>query len=205
MMKRLNPNVYYLEGHDSEGPNPKIGIILGTSAVCLIDVSNEKAMLGEALSFVSSERPSAVIKVVLTHFHNDHIANLEYLPSSLEVYSSKNTARYLKKPINLVQKDLILDLGGVTASILPVPSLHAKGCLDVLCGPYLFVGDSLYFRRSGTSFFYNREISAEMEKRYEAIPFEETIPSHEGPAQNKNEVMLFLHDLVKRGLPEKFR
>jgi glyoxylase-like metal-dependent hydrolase (beta-lactamase superfamily II) len=77
-------------------------------------------------------------------------------------------------------------------TLVPVPSLHAKGCLDVLAEGFLFVGDALYSRDSGTGLYYNHEIAYEMLKTYQKIPFAVAIPAHQDNEKSKAEVLAYL-------------
>jgi glyoxylase-like metal-dependent hydrolase (beta-lactamase superfamily II) len=199
-MDKLTDHIYILPGHDSEGPNPKIVLLTGKESSLLIDVSNDPKQLDEVLAFQKKEGLSAVKFVALTHFHDDHIGNLIYLPDGIEILASKNTARYLNRPARILAEDTILDLGDYPLSLILVPSLHAKGCLDVLAERYLFVGDSLYYRQSGSSYYYNPQIAYEMLKKVESIPFEVAISAHESPNHTKSEVVTYLTRLAHDGL-----
>lgn len=200
MIQKLGPSTYFVVGDDSCGPNPKIGLILGSKISCLVDVSNQKPLLEEGLAFVHRQTPSAIIKVILTHFHPDHIDNLRFLPENIEVFATKNTSRYLSRAFSLVSGETRIDVGDREIHLYPVPSLHAKGCLDVQDGGFLFVGDALFSHEKSGSLFYNREIVVEMTKKYEAMDFETAIPSHQSPFLKKKEVMALLHDLLRNSL-----
>jgi glyoxylase-like metal-dependent hydrolase (beta-lactamase superfamily II) len=199
-MEKLTDHIYILPGHDSEGPNPKIVLLTGKESSLLIDVSNDPKQLDEVLAFQKKEGLSAVKFVALTHFHDDHVGNLIYLPDGIEILASKNTSRYLNRPARILTEDTLLDLGDYPLSLILVPSLHAKGCLDVLAERYLFVGDSLYYRQSGVSYYYNPQIAYEMQKKVESIPFEVAISAHESPNHTKSEAVTYLTRLAHDGL-----
>ena len=199
MIERLNDDVAYCEGDDSNGPCPKIGIVSGTSASLFIDVSNQESHLKEALEYLAKENLAPLRYVVLTHFHPDHIAALTFLKAKITVLASKNTSRYLSLPASIVSDDVTIDLGGFAVQVLPVPSLHAKGCLDVKAGDFLFVGDALYSRESKQGYYYNREIVVEEIKRYQAIPFLNATPAHQSPSQTKEEVLAEFDKCLMQG------
>jgi glyoxylase-like metal-dependent hydrolase (beta-lactamase superfamily II) len=199
MIERLSERVFFVKGDDAAGPNPKIGILFGGQSVLLVDVSNRKEMLDEALAFARSERPGCSLASAITHFHDDHVANLRYLPSGTKIYCRKATARHLEVPCEIINSETDFDLGGFVIKLLPVPSLHAEGCLDVLADGFLFVGDSLYPRQKGSALYYNREIAAEMLKSYAGISFVSAVPAHEGPLRTKSEVLAFLAKLKTDG------
>jgi len=199
-MEKLTDHIFIFPGHDEEGPNPKIVLLTGKESSLLIDVSNDPKQFDEVLAFQKKEGLSPVKFVALTHFHDDHIGNLIYLPNDIEILASKNTARYLSRPTRVLTEDTILDLGDYPLSLILVPSLHAKGCLDVLSEHYLFVGDSLYYRQSGLSYYYNPQIAYEMLKKAKSIPFEVAISAHTSLNHSKSEVVAYLTRLAHDGL-----
>lgn len=203
MIQHLFGNIYDVEGDDSKGPSPKIGIVLGQKEALLVDVSNESSRLEEALDFIRKERGFISGDAVLTHFHPDHIDNLPLLPEGWRIYLSKNTARYVHRPSFVVTKDLCIDLGGESAQLLLVPSLHSKGSIDVLVGDYLFVGDSLYSRYQGDALYFNREILFEEIKKMESIPFRYAIPAHQGALKDKEDVLAHLKKALEEGRMEE--
>jgi glyoxylase-like metal-dependent hydrolase (beta-lactamase superfamily II) len=203
-MRNLTSHIRIFPGHDEKGPNPKIVLISGENASLFIDVSNDPTQLQEALDEIRKERLAPLKYVALTHFHDDHIGNLIYLPEGPAILASKNTARYLSRPSTLVSEDQDLDLGGYVIRLILVPSLHAKGCLDVLSENFLFTGDSLYYRQSGSSYYYNPQIAYEMLKKHEAIPFTKAIAAHESPIHTKEEIITYLSKLSKEGLQTDF-
>lgn len=199
MLKILAKGVSFLPGDDTEGPSPKIGLVFGREKALLFDTSNDIKRLNDALSELKKRGPFAEIFVVISHFHPDHCALVSSLPSTFKVLASRNTARYLPGSPIIVSNEIALDLGDISAKIIPVPSLHAKGCLDLLANSILFVGDALYSRQKGNGLFYNKEIAVEMKKKYDSIPFKTVVPSHDSPMLEKEKVMVFLNDLVVKG------
>ena len=199
-MEKLSDHIFVFLGHDEKGPNPKIILISGASSSLLVDVSNDPAQFEETLEFQRKEGLPSIQYVVLTHFHDDHIGNLIYVKEDIEILASKNTARYLNRSARILEQDTVLDLGGYSVSLILVPSLHAKGCLDVLAEGYLFVGDSLYYRQSGSSYYYNPQIAYEMAKKVESIPFEQAVAAHDSPTRPKAEVVDYLTRLAQKGI-----
>jgi glyoxylase-like metal-dependent hydrolase (beta-lactamase superfamily II) len=203
-MIELTSHIRIFPGHDNDGPNPKIVLLFGEKASLFVDVSNDAEQLQEALAYLTKESLPPLRYVALTHFHDDHIGNLIYLPETPELLVSKNTSRYLARPSTVLSQDQDLDLGGYTVRLILVPSLHAKGCLDVLAENILFTGDSLYYRQSGSSYYYNAQIAYEMLKKHQAIPFTQAIGAHDSPVHTKEEVLAYLTKLAKEGLQNDF-
>jgi glyoxylase-like metal-dependent hydrolase (beta-lactamase superfamily II) len=199
MIQKITDHVAYVEGDDSQGPGPKIGLLWGTKNALLVDVSNDPSRLQEALDFLQKERGFAGGIVVLTHFHPDHIDALKYLPQGFVIKASKNTIRYVHREAEVVEQDETLDLGGLEVRLFLVPSLHSKGSLDVLADSYLFVGDSLYSRYQGNQLYFNHEVLFEERKKMASIPFAYAIPAHEGPLESKEKVLARLDLSLKQG------
>jgi glyoxylase-like metal-dependent hydrolase (beta-lactamase superfamily II) len=203
-MEKLTDHIFIFPGNDAEGPNPKIVLLTGKEASLLVDVSNDPKQLKEVMDFCKNEGLSAVKYIALTHFHDDHIVNLMFVDQGIKLLASKNTARYLSREAQIITDDQDFDLGEYVIRLILVPSLHAKGCLDVLAEGYLFVGDSLYYRQSGASYYYNAQIAYEMMKKYESIPFMSAINAHDSPNKSRAEVLDYLSRLAKKGLQTDF-
>jgi flavorubredoxin len=210
MLKVLEPNkISYIEG-DNSIPCPNLFIINGSSDVVFIDVTNDPNRLAEALDTLNDEEfRYRNLYVVLTHFHQDHVAAIKGLPLDATVLCSKYTAGHLpddlEAGIEIVSFVKKIDIGnGEETSIIPVPSLHSKGSLDVLVGDRLFTGDSLGFRMQNDALYYNHEVALEMEKAYASIPFKEAIQSHpDTKTFTKEKLMGFLHELVAKGITKE--
>lgn len=83
------------------------------------------------------------IRVILSHFHPDHIANLPQIPCA-EIYQGKNTFRYTQKG-TIVEKAIFIDDGSMQLQLFPVPSSHAKGSLALEVNhTWCFLGDAVY-------------------------------------------------------------
>lgn len=80
--------------------------------------------------------------VVLSHFHQDHIKNIEKITYQ-NLYVSKQTFKYTHKG-TVINETTELDQSSQIRLFL-LPSTHAKGCI-MLCykEEYAFLGDALY-------------------------------------------------------------
>ncbi|MBR3839735.1 MAG: hypothetical protein IKM20_01190 [Erysipelotrichales bacterium] len=195
MIIKVTDRIYYVD-HERERICPKIGIIVGDTHTLLVDVANEEEHLKEALDFLREHHYPLNLIVVPTHFHPDHIANLTLI-DDCEIYCSKNTSRYINRECHVVDNAEI-DLGGLSVSVISLPSLHAKGCLGVLCEGVLFVGDALYSRmKNGVEYYEKSIIGAEI-KSYSNIEFDVAIFGHDvNMLGNKREIVTFLKEKMK--------
>lgn len=116
---------------------------------------------------------SEPIKIVISHFHPDHLKNLEKIQCD-EIYGGKETVKHIGKGI-IVQEEI--DFGEV--KIGPLPNSHAKGSLYLETGNYIFVGDATYsaFKKDGR--FYNVQLLLDEIKFLESRDVEFCVLSHD--------------------------
>lgn len=198
MVSEISPSLHLLLG-DKNAICPNIGIVTGRTASLFVDLSNRQSMLEEALEYLPANGYPPLRYVLFTHFHDDHIANLQFLPEGIELLSSKNTSRYLSRPSTIVKENTQIDLGEHMVSIIKVPSLHAKGCLALLNDDYLFIGDSLAPREGKDGLYFDSSIAFEMEKAFKEIPFKEAIQGHPASFIKKDDLLTYLKTLHDKG------
>ena len=117
--------------------------------------------------------------IILSHFHPDHIYNINKL-TNYTLYQSKNTAKYTK--IEEYKKELNEDI-----KIYEIPSSHAKGCLGLEYDGYLFAGDALYPSAKG---LYNVNALNAQIKLLKKESIHHVICSHREPLiRNKEDVL----------------
>lgn len=103
-------------------------------------------MTGEMNSSVGH---TGIVNIVISHFHKDHMDNLERLKPFIEgnekinVYVSPYT--YKRSKIGTeVEEDIFFD-GNMKMHIYSMPSSHAKGCLCLqIDDEIVFMGDSIF-------------------------------------------------------------
>ena len=132
-------------------------------------------------------------KIVISHFHPDHIKNLP-LVSYDELYVSRNTRRYTGCGTVL---ETAAEFDGV--SVLPMPSSHAKGCLVLVAGEYAFLGDGAFCTMKENKHVYNVQLLGEMVPFLDSLDCKYFCLSHEQLfVQNKNDVMAIYHEIYSR-------
>lgn len=121
------------------------------------------------------------LKVILSHFHPDHIGNLSLL-SPLEIYQGKNTFGYTHSGEIVDELTEITD-GDLNIKLIPMPSSHAKGSLAALINnEYLLLGDSTYTGyKAGKGVIYNTSLLGEMLKILKGIDAPFFLRSHHEP------------------------
>lgn len=144
--RKITENISFLEA--SESPlSADVGIIRENGAVWLFDVGNGADHLPD---------PSQKYHVVLSHFHADHIGNLDLVPTEA-LFVSRETFRHTHRGTVVDQS---VSIGRLR--LFPLPSSHAKGCLGLeVDGLYAFVGDALGGRSKNGSYTYNAQLLQE--------------------------------------------
>lgn len=135
-------------------------------------------------------------KVVLSHFHPDHVWNLICTTRS-ELYVSENTRKYVKQG-TIVEKELVVPAEEKFPEIkvFEVPSCHAKGCLGLICGDYAFLGDATYAQEKFGKRFYNVQILKELIECIENLDVQFLGLSHSRSFVHKKEDILGLLNAI---------
>ncbi len=118
-------------------------LIKGDSFNWIFDVGASAEVL-EILKEIKNRR------IVISHFHRDHIGNLGELPMLEEneaLYVSNHSSKYCKanmEGFTVVDSQIEFD-DGVHIAIKPFKSSHSKGCLMMsVNSEYFFWGDGTY-------------------------------------------------------------
>ena len=110
-----------------------VGIIEGDEFCWIFDVGADESV---PISLNKIPKPK---NAVISHFHPDHMSNLEHVDLN-EIFLGANTFKYAKKG-KIIDKDVFID-DGIEIHIFPLPSSHAKGSLGMEIGDYAFLGDA---------------------------------------------------------------
>lgn len=140
---KINDKISYIAC--SENPlSADIGIIRDNGVTWLYDVGSEK----NHIAYLQED-----YNVVLSHFHQDHIGNINRIHAK-EIYASKETYEHI-----LCGKTVCESIHIGNLHIFPLPSGHAKGCLGLeIDNTYAFVGDALYSKARDGYFIYNVQL-----------------------------------------------
>lgn len=140
---KINEKISYIAASD-DPLSADIGIIRDNGAVWLFDVGNGKKCIAEL---------DGSYHVVLSHFHQDHIGNIDKIQAK-EIYASKVTYDHVHKG-TVVSDDLHIG----SLHIFPLPSSHTGGCLGLeVDNTYAFVGDALYSKVKNGNYVYNAQL-----------------------------------------------
>lgn len=119
----LEKNISYIE--PTQNPlSANVVLIEGENNLWLYDVGNNPCVPQIISAFNTSNKK---INVILSHFHADHIGNLDKISYS-NVYQGRLTYKYTKTG-EILENDLYFRDGNMNLHIFPLPSSHAKGSL----------------------------------------------------------------------------
>lgn len=177
-VKKISKHVYYVEGvpgiaTDNEGFISNAGFIVTDDGVVVFDSLGTPSLANKLIQKIKSVTDQPIKKVIVSHFHADHIYGLQvfeelgaeiiapygaqtYIQSeaaasrleerqfSLEPWVNEDT--HLVLPDTTVEKSNTFKLGGITFTINYMGKAHSDGDLTLLVEPdkVLFSGDIIF-------------------------------------------------------------
>ncbi len=136
-------------------------------------------------------------KVVISHFHPDHILNLLKIKYD-ELYVTKYTKRYTRAG-TIVDQPLLFPDG---IKLYQIPSSHSKGSLVLEYKDYAFLGDATYCHFRLNTREYNVQLLEGMIKTMEESPASHFGLSHEKKfIQPKENVIRIYKKILARRKP----
>ncbi len=224
-INRVTEHIYYVKGEagiatDNEGFISNAGFVITKKGVVVFDALGTPSLANDLIKKIKSVTSQPIKKVVVSHFHADHIYGLQafeklgaeiiaplgaqkYIQSeaaasrlnerrnSLAPWVNKNT--HLVLPDTTVEKSTTFTLGEKTFTLNFMGKAHSDGDLTMLVKPdnVLFSGDIIFRKR--IPFVGN----ADSKKWLETLTQLETngltalIPGH-GPATDKPDKVISL-------------
>lgn len=176
--KQLSDDVYYVEGlagtaTDFEGFISNAGFVITDEGVVIFDALGTPALAWQLRQKIKKLTDKPVIKVIVSHYHADHVLGLEvFKDEGAEILAPIEASTYLDTGLGkerleertlsldpwvtektrLIEPDVWLDksmtlkIGGKTLSILHLGKAHSDGDIAMLVEPgkVLFTGDILF-------------------------------------------------------------
>lgn len=187
-------------------------IIEGSDDIWLYDVGNHPDVIDILTEINCADKN---INIVLSHFHPDHIGNLDRIcelwqngmtndkncpqrDDRIKIYQGKYTYKHTDKG-EIVSDDMYIDAGKHKLHIFQVPSCHSKGSLAMeVDEQYCFLGDALYPATKGAVREYNKSLLKEEINTLTKIKAPYFMLSHKEPfARPKNVVMAWIEKIYK--------
>ena len=185
----LEKNISYIE--PTQNPlSANVVLIEGENNLWLYDVGNNPCVPQIISAFNTSNKK---INVILSHFHADHIGNLDKISYS-NVYQGRLTYKYTKTG-EILENDLYFRDGNMNLHFFPLPSSHAKGSLALeINEKYCFFGDGVYAMQKGEKRLYNAGILKEEIEILKNIKAQHFMLSHRNPFDNSKDSVIRLLD-----------
>jgi glyoxylase-like metal-dependent hydrolase (beta-lactamase superfamily II) len=195
-IKTINNIISFLPS--SESPlSADVYAIKGDDYTYVIDVGS----CDEAFEFINSIEKK---KIIITHFHDDHMKNLKRLSipeSDLflgdhagKIFESKVYSEDAPRRGTIVKSPMSIE-DGISLTICPIPSSHAKGSLCVIVNDeYLLIGDAFYCSAKG----YNVSLLADEIRCLKELSFTKVIMSHDEKIYSREESISELEGIYGR-------
>lgn len=188
--QRITETIGYLPA-TQEPLSADVGLVSTKSGVWLFDLGCTENMAREIEAVIGEKR------VVLSHFHPDHMGNLDRVQYDA-LYAGAFTCKKIGKGM-VVSGDLYLE---DDVHLFPIPSAHAKGCIGLEYDGYAFLGDAIYPAQKADELVYNASLLAQQIKVLEALQAEQFFISHKVPAvRSKTAVLTWLKTVYSKRIP----
>jgi glyoxylase-like metal-dependent hydrolase (beta-lactamase superfamily II) len=172
------PNVYVVQGMagsatEFEGFISNAGFVVTTEGVVVLDALGSPSLATRMRELIRGVTDRPVVKVVVTHYHADHIYGLQvYKDEGAQIIAPAEAIAYLNGPqasarlaerretlkpfiderTRLIHPDVFVDrdtsfsLGGYTFRLQPFGPVHSDGDMTMLVQPggVLFSGDLIF-------------------------------------------------------------
>lgn len=189
----LDSGIRYLKS-TADPLSADIGLIRGKDHLWLFDVGAGAQAL-ERLQALP-QKPC----VVLSHFHPDHMGNLDKLDWEA-LYLGRYT--FQKTGFGTVVRKPLTISDGIQLTIFPIPSSHAKGSLGLEVNEtYAFLGDAVYSSEKQERTVYNATLLKDTIASLRTLRAPYFLLSHAEPfVQKKEEVLAMLEDIYAQRKP----
>jgi glyoxylase-like metal-dependent hydrolase (beta-lactamase superfamily II) len=180
-LHQVGTHSYYVQGNpgtpsEHAGFISNAGVIVTDVGVIVIDALGTPALAHMLLEKIRALTPQPVVKVIVTHYHADHIFGLQvFKDAGAEIIAPHGVFAYLNAPeaqdrlqerrvslapwVNedtrlvppdvMIEKATDLSIGGVDLHILPLGAVHSEADLLILVknDKVLYSGDMIFVGR----------------------------------------------------------
>lgn len=103
-LKQVSEHCYYVQGEagtaiDNEGFISNAGVVVTDAGVVVIDALGSPSLAQQLMQLIRKVTDKPVIKVIVTHYHADHVYGLQYFKEmGAEIIAPSGVERYLNAP-----------------------------------------------------------------------------------------------------------
>ena len=214
-LQRVSEHVYYVQGvagvaTDNEGFISNAAAVVTPEGIVVIDALGSPSLAQKFLSLIRTVSPLPVVKLILTHYHADHIYGIQLFkdlgaevvaPAGYHEYLDSEYAKdrleerrfslspWVSEETRLVAPDVVIDhdagfeLGGVRFEMSYFGEAHSDGDLAVRISPdrVLVSGDIIFEGRVPFTGSADTGHWLDVLERLNAVDLAALIPGH-GPA-----------------------
>lgn len=222
-LKQVSEHIYYVQGKagiatDNEGFISNAGFIVTDDGVIVFDALGTPSLAALFLTKIRSITDKPILKVIMSHYHADHIYGLQvFKEQGAKIIAPKGALEYLSSPTaeerieerrfslepwvnestRLVSPDVILDKatsfshGGITFILDILGTAHSDGDLTLFIEPdrVLFSGDIIFEGRVPYLGDSNTKTWLETLTKMEVGQISALIPGHGPAAKNPNQAI----------------
>lgn len=183
----IEENIAFLPA-EKDPLSSDVGMVRTASGVWLFDLGCT-AQAVDAIKTIS-EKPH----VVLSHFHLDHIGNLERVQHDA-LYAGAYTCKKIGEGV-AIRQSIQMESG---ICLFPIPSSHAKGCIGMEYDGYAFLGDAIYPKEKEGKLIYNVSLLAQQIQTLNALRADRFLISHKNPlVRPKTAVLSWLQQIYSK-------
>lgn len=222
---KISENTYFVEGSpgtptENEGFMSNAGVVVTNDGVVVFDALGTPSLAYKLCSLIRAITSQPVKKVIVSHYHADHIYGLQVLkemgaeiiaPIGARDYLASDAAQgrlkerreslfpwvdentYIVEPDTYLEKDTSFTLGGISFEIVTLGSTHSEGdlMLRVLPDQVLFSGDLVFEGRIPFVAGSNPDIWMKRLSEFNIDSVKFVVPGHGGMSTNPVQALQF--------------
>lgn len=154
-LKQVSPRCYYVQGEagtaiENEGFISNAGVVVTDAGVVVIDALGSPSLAQQLMQQIRAVTDKPVVKVIVTHYHADHVFGLQYFKEQgAEIVAPTGAEKYLNSPVaeeRLEERRLSLSPWVNDETHLTWPDRYVEGSMELEVGGTRFqltvVGDA---------------------------------------------------------------
>ena len=229
-LKKVSEHSYFVEGPpgtptDNEGFMSNAGVVVTPDGVVVFDALGTPSLAFKLCSLIKAITSQPIKKVIVSHYHADHIYGLQVLkdmgaeviaPAGARDYLASDTAKarlqerreslfpwvdentHVVEPDVYVEQDTSFTLGGIDFELISLGSTHSQGDLMLRVKPddVLFSGDLVFEGRIPFVAGSNPDVWMERLTTFNAGSVKYVVPGHGGLSANPVQALQFTRDYL---------